>query len=158
MPVLTRDDVVFALNTGDEPSQILDRLGPGVLPFLPTLIADVGNPGLAVRAAYLAGFIEVPAALQALAAASRSPLEVVRVAVASAFARLSVAGQRGLADALLRDESAHVRRVALDGLVAGSATARPVTSLLRRLAEKDPDVQVRESAAFQLARVHGSHR
>ena len=70
------------------------------MPELRSLIDDESEPGLAAKAAYLTGLLG-DEALPVLELAARSPIEVVRIAVASVLARSGNELRAVVADALL---------------------------------------------------------
>jgi HEAT repeat protein len=119
------------------------HLGAAALPFLAELVQGE-DPGLASKAASLAGNIDTAEARAVLVEAGRSPHVVVRIAAAGAVAGLIGLPVNDLLIALMSDKDPYVRKVALDS--AGSTRARGTKEKVMDVAEHDPEEFVREVA------------
>jgi murein L,D-transpeptidase YcbB/YkuD len=138
-------DQVRRILSSDEPDyRSAARLGPAVLPHLQTLVRG-RDPGVASRAAVLAGRIDHDASVAVLQTAASSPLVHVRLAAAAAARRLARPAASSVLAALLNDSDAGVRKVAVR-----SATTRANPALLAKvamIAQRDPTPMVRAAAA-----------
>ncbi|MFC5931441.1 hypothetical protein D6T64_07705 [Cryobacterium melibiosiphilum] len=88
------------------------RLGPEALEHLLTLVTDT-DPGLAAKAAYLAGKIRGDRSEEVLAAAAASEDALVRVAAASAAALLGPDSASRVLTDLVVDADSGVQKLAL---------------------------------------------
>jgi hypothetical protein len=93
------------------------KLGPDALPHLEKLIAS-NEPGIASKAASLAGFIGHPDSAQVLIKAAQSNDPVLRVTAANAARYLPDQEASSVLLALVEDQDAGVQRVALQSLPA----------------------------------------
>jgi HEAT repeat protein len=142
MPVTIEQ--VLAQLSPDEPNyQQAARLGPDALPHLIRLVQE-GDPELASKATYLAGFINVDQSAEVVAQAARSADPVLRVAAAASLSNLSEIPVSP-ANSLLDDQDPGVRRLTLESL----QIRRPAgfKAKVRGLAKSDPDTTVRHLAS-----------
>lgn len=93
------------------------KLGPDALPHLEKLIAS-NEPGIASKAASLAGFIGHPNSAQVLIKAAQSDDPVLRVTAANAAHYLPDQEASSVLLALVEDQDAGVQRMALESLPA----------------------------------------
>lgn len=141
MPVTIEQ--VLAQLSQDEPNyQQASQLGPDALPHLIRLVRE-GDPGLASKATYLAGFINADQSTVVVDLASRSPDAVVRVAAAASLGILSEIPVSP-ASSLLDDQDAGVRRLTLESLRIRRPPGFKVK--VQGIATSDPDTTVREIA------------
>lgn len=105
------------------------RLGPDALDHLLALVRDT-DPGLAAKAAYLAGMIRGDRSEDVLAAAAASEDALVRVAAASAAALLTSDSASRVLNTLVADPDAGVQKLALR-----SVPAEPSPELRGRVRE-----------------------
>jgi hypothetical protein len=106
-------DQVRAALEPEEPNYAAARsLGPDALPHLEKIITS-DHPGLAAKAAYLAGLIGTAGSITALERAARSSQSAVRVAAAAAVAHLPAEQSDPLLLQLVDDADAGVQKVAL---------------------------------------------
>jgi hypothetical protein len=115
MPI-TLQQVLRQLDTDEPNYTALAALGPEALPHLATLVRG-DDPGLASKAAYLASLIQSDEAVDVLTAAATSAHDTVRVAAAAALRNLSAPQAMRLADHLLDDADAGVRKQAVRAAV-----------------------------------------
>ena len=93
------------------------KLGPEALPFLEKLI-ESKDPGIASKAASLAGFIGHPDSARVLEKAAQSENPVLRVTAANAARYLPSEQASGVLLALVEDQDAGVQKMALQSLPA----------------------------------------
>jgi hypothetical protein len=146
--VVTREEVIAAISA-DEPDyqSLAEMFGPDVTPIAEEL-ASSPDPGLASRAASLAGYMEPSAAAGVVAAATRHASAAVRVAAAASLSAVGPEVSRELAVRMLADPEPGVRKGALHSL----ARSRPsgVAAYVRELAGSEPIEEIR-SIANQVA-------
>ena len=135
----------------DEPDYLTAAwLGPDALPHLRHFI-ETGNPGLASRAAYLAGLIDHPSAAPVVEAAARSSAPVVRAAAALGARNLS----HGAADAvllkLLDDDHRGVRVSALKSV--SEQPGREMVAKVRAIQGGDREPALRQLSSRVLERL-----
>lgn len=119
------------------------QFGEAAMPYLKSLVAE-DQPRLAPKAAFLAGVIGGESSHEVVALAARSRHDVVRVAAASALARLPASRAVEIAETLLKDADAGVRvRAAKSAGKLGSVALRV---RLREMAAHDPVLHVRTLA------------
>jgi hypothetical protein len=141
MPV-TLQQVINQLDR-DEPDYVqAARLGPDALPHLRQLIQEP-DPGLAAKAAYLAGAINGDESPEALALAARHADPVVRVAAAASAKNLSSV-TTSLASTLLDDPDPGVRKWGLKTLEAHHPPG--VKAKVEHIMTHDPHLELREQA------------
>jgi HEAT repeat protein len=109
---ITIQEVITRLGQDEPDYKNLAQMGPEAVPHLAALISGT-DVGLASKAAYLASLIKTDEAIDALTAASNSSNEVVRVAAAAGLRNLTVPQATRLADRLLDDTDAGVRKLAV---------------------------------------------
>jgi hypothetical protein len=118
------------------------QLGAEALPHLLTLV-QLGNPGLAAKAASLAGLIDTPESVDVLAIAARHSEPVVRVAAAASAKHLTNL-PTSLAMDLLDDSDAGVRKWGLKALEAHRPMG--IKTRVEEIMTSDPDAGLRERA------------
>jgi hypothetical protein len=137
---LTMEQVLAGLYP-DEPDyeQTARRLGPDAIPFLLELVQG-DDLELASKAASLAGSLSTNRSVEVLTAAAHRPDPVVRVAAAASLRTLPDI-PHDLADSLLTDSDAGVRKLALSSI----EVARPVglKDRVRAMAASDPEEALR---------------
>ena len=149
MPV-TLQEVLKQLDTDEPDYTALAALGPDAVPHLSTLVRS-GDPGVASKAAYLASLIHTDESIDALSSAVASPHEVVRVAAAAALSNLPGPRAARLADRLLDDGDAGVRKVALNAV--GRLRLASLEAKVRSMASSDAEGAVRAVARDELERL-----
>jgi len=123
------------------------RLGAEALPYLQELAAS-DDPMLASKATYLASLIGGDQAVGILHAAAGHQEAAVRVAAATGLKHLREEQAAPIADRLLGDQDAGVRKMAVKS-VATFASA-PMRDRLKRSAGNDPEPFIRELATHHL--------
>jgi HEAT repeat protein len=126
---VSMEDVLQILEAEEPDYESGARLGPEVLPHLETLI-NGPDVGLAAKAASLAGLIGDERSVSVLEQAARRQERVVRVAAAAGARNLPESVSARVLLALLEDEDAGVRKVALS-----SAAESPAEELRQKVAE-----------------------
>jgi hypothetical protein len=114
MPV-TRDQVVKFLNVDEPDYPSAARLGSGAVPYLQEL-ARGPDPGLGVKAVYLASLIQGVGAADIIAEAAGRDDPLYRVVAAASLSRLPPDRLADLAPQLLADPEVGVRRQVVAGL------------------------------------------
>ncbi|MEP6729435.1 MAG: HEAT repeat domain-containing protein [bacterium] len=148
MPV-TLQDVVKQLDREEPNYAQAARLGAEALPYLAQLI-EGDHPGLAAKAAFLAGSINVDDSARVLEIAARHPDPVVRVAAAASAKHLTHM-TTSLATTFLQDADPGVRKWGLRTLEATyPAGVRPS---VERIMTDDPDQGLREQARKMIDRL-----
>jgi HEAT repeat protein len=123
--------------------KLAGELGSEALPALAT-IAEDPNIGLASKAVYLASMISRADAAPILEKAAQHPDPTLRVAAAAGLRNLDPEhAERGV-DALLDDDDASVRKVAMQS--AAAVESPGMKARIKRVAEQDSDPVVREAA------------
>jgi hypothetical protein len=142
MPV-TIEQVLAQLSPDELNYQQTSQLGPDALPHLLRLVQE-GDPGLASKATYLAGFINADQSTAIVDLAARSADPVVRVAAAASLSNLKEIPV-SLATSLLDDQDPGVRRLTLESL----QIHRPAgfKAKVQGIATSDPDLTVRQVAS-----------
>ena len=140
---VTIEQVLAQLRQDEPDYEQATNLGPEALPHLARLVEE-GDPELAPKATYLAGFINAEQSSEVVKRASRSSLPVVRVAAAAALSDLEET-PTPLLESLLDDEDVGVRKLALRSL----ERKRPVgfKRKAREVAENDPNEVLRRFAS-----------
>jgi HEAT repeat protein len=149
MPV-TLQDVLKQLDKDEPDYAALTALGPDAVPHLANLVRS-GEPGIASKAAYLASLIQTDESVDALSSAIASPHEVVRVAAAAGLRNLPAPQAARLADRLLDDRDAGVRKVALNSV--GRLGLEALASKVRSMASSDAEGALRAVARQELERL-----
>lgn len=139
---VTLQDVMNQLGREETDYVQAARIGADALPHL-RLLVQSDNPGLAAKAAFLAGSINGDGSVQVLELAAAHGDPIVRVA-AAASARHVTQITTSLARHFLNDTDPGVRRWALRSLELN----RPpdLTPKLNELAQCDPEPSVRDQA------------
>jgi HEAT repeat protein len=139
---VTIDQVLSQLNRDEPNYQEAVQLGPEALPHLLRLVQG-GNPDIASKATYLAGFINADQSTAVVDLAARSSDLLVRIAAAASLGNLGEIPTSPAAS-LLDDQDPGVRRLTLESL----QTRRPAgfKSKVQEIAAKDPDEIVRQVA------------
>ena len=148
---ITMDDVLGYLDS-DEPSYdaAAEDLGVDALPFLQQLV-EAGDPGLAGKAAYLAGRIGSSDSAEVLHAAARHGDASVRVAAAAAMSLVPASAADPVLRELVHDQDTGVRRVAVE---AAMEQAEPAfLDPLREVARDEEDKYVRTLAGDAVQRI-----
>lgn len=151
MPV-TLQDVLKQLDTDEPDYTALTALGPDAVPHLTTLVRS-DDPGVAAKAAYLASLIQADESIEALSSAVASPHEVVRVAAAAGLRNLAGPQATRLAERLLDDGDAGVRKVALNAV--GRLGLTTLAAKVRSMASSDDETALRAVARQELDRLGG---
>ena len=146
MPVMLQD-VLRQLDTDEPDYAALTALGPDAVPHLVTLIRSE-DPGIASKAAYLASLIQTDESVDALTAAIASPHDAVRVAAAAGLRNLPTTQAARLADRLLDDGDAGVRKVALNAV--GRLGLESLRAKVRSMATNDAERALRAVARQEL--------
>jgi HEAT repeat protein len=141
---ITMNDVRARLDPDEVDYLEARKLGPEAIPFLMELVQGE-DLGLASKAACLASMIASDQSRAVLEAAAKSKEIVVRVAAAAGIRHLSEVDAEKVANLLINDSDAGVRKVVLKS-VADFKSPNIVT-MVRKLAEKDPEPFVRDLAA-----------
>lgn len=148
---MTVIDEVRAALAPDEPNYTAAaRLGPEALPVLQELVHG-DDAMLAAKAAYLAGLIPGENRSEVLAAAAGSSEPTVRVAAAAALGNLAAEQAGPIADTLLADADAGIRKQALRA-AARFRTSAAMTERVRKVARADPEPALRQQAEEALNR------
>jgi hypothetical protein len=141
---LTMEQVLAGLYP-DEPDyeQTAQGLGPDAIPFLLELVQG-DDLELASKAASLAGSLSTNRSVEVLTAAARRADPVVRVAAAASLRKLPDL-PHDLADSLLIDDDAGVRKLALTSI----EIVRPagLKERVRAMAASDPEEALRNLAS-----------
>jgi hypothetical protein len=147
MPV-SMTDVRRALDPDEVDYPAAAALGDEALPHLRTLV-ETGDPGIAAKAAYLAGLINGGPSESIVALAASHADARVRASAASAASHLDdQATERVLTDLVL-DEDAGVQKLAL-----GSVPAQPSQSMrsqVQRVSQSASHPLLRQKASDVLA-------
>jgi hypothetical protein len=147
MPV-SMTDVRRALDPDEVDYPAAAALGDEALPHLRTLV-ETGDPGIAAKAAYLAGLINGSPSESIVALAASHADARVRASAASAASHLDdQATERVLTDLVL-DEDAGVQKLAL-----GSVPAQPSQSMrsqVQRVSQSASHPLLRQKASDVLA-------
>jgi HEAT repeat protein len=139
---VTMEQVLGQLNRTEPDYEQAARLGPEALPLLSRLVQG-GDPRLASRATWLAGFINTDQSVSVLEEAARSSDPVVRIAAAGSLRNLSEL-PAPLANDLLSDQDNGVRLWTLKAL----ESHRPgdFKTQVEQIAANDPKEELREIA------------
>ena len=116
------DQVRAALDPEEPNYPAAAKLGPDALPHLERLITG-DHPGLAAKAAYLAGLIGTEKSLSAMDKAARSAQVPVRIAAAAAAQHLAGDHAETVLLQLVDDSDPGVRKVAARSAPAGASDA-----------------------------------
>lgn len=144
---VTLQQVLNQLDTDEPNYTALAALGPEAVPHLASLVRGE-DAGLASKAAYLASLIQSEESVGVLTAAAASAHDVVRVAAASGLRNLSADLALPLADRLLEDADAGVRKQALRA--AGRLGLGSLEAKLKSAAAGDADTALRQVASQEL--------
>ncbi|WP_026551743.1 HEAT repeat domain-containing protein [Arthrobacter sp. H20] len=147
---VTMEDVRRALDPDEVDYPEASRLGPDALPHLMTLVQEA-EPGLAAKAAYLAGAIEGEQSADIVAAAATNGDARVRVAAAQAAALLPPSSASRVLGSLMLDDDQGVQKVALRSVSAGLSPE--VRDKVAEVSENSSDPALREIAAEALGRL-----
>lgn len=139
---VTMQDVVRQLDRDEPDYAQAARLGPQALVHLRQLIQG-SNPGLAAKAACLAGTMNVPESVSVLELAARHPDPVVRVAAAASAKNLTKMNTL-LATTFLSDVDPGVRKWGLRSL--GVNHPQGIKVKVEQIMKNDPDSGLREQA------------
>jgi len=139
---VTMEQVLGHLNRTEPDYEQAARLGPEALPLLLRLVQE-GDPRLASRATWLAGFINAGQSVSVLEEAARTSDSVVRIAAAGSLRHLSEL-PAPLANDLLSDQDSGVRLWTLKAL----ETHLPgdFKPQVQQIAANDPNEELRERA------------
>ena len=116
------DQVRAALDPEEPNYPAAAKLGPDALPHLERLITG-DHPGLAAKAAYLAGLIGTEKSLPAMDKAARSGQTAVRIAAAAGAQHLAGDHAEAVLLQLVDDSDPGVRKVAARSAPAGMSDA-----------------------------------
>ena len=111
MPI-TKQEVIKRLGADEPKYATLAKMGPDAVPHLAALM-NGEDLGLAAKATYLASVIQTEEAIEALTAAAMSPHAIIRVAAAAGLGNVSGRRAIPLAERLLEDKDAGVRKFAV---------------------------------------------
>jgi hypothetical protein len=142
MPV-TIDQVLSQLNPDEPNYQQAAQLGPDAVPHLMRLV-QAGDPGLASKATYLAGFIKANQSILVVDLAARSAEPLVRVAAAASLSNFPTIPVSS-ATILINDPDPGVRRLTLESLQIRRPTG--FKARVQEMATTDPDGTVRRLAS-----------
>lgn len=144
MPV-TMKDVRAALDPDEVDYAAAARLGPEALPHLAVLVREA-EPGLAAKAAYLAGALQFQGeqAEEIVAMAASNGDARVRVAAASAAALLAPESASRVLNGLVVDSDAGVQKLALRSVP--SSPSAELRSTVQNVSKNAPDRGLREIA------------
>ncbi len=140
---VTIEQVLGQINRTEPDYEQAAQLGPQALPLLLRLVQE-GDPRLASRATWLAGFIDAEQSGSVLEEAARSSDPVVRRAAAGSLMYLSEL-PAPLAQRLLSDQDEGVRLWTLRALEIHRP--RDVSPQVQRMAENDPNEELRDIAS-----------
>jgi hypothetical protein len=142
-------DEVRRLLEPDEPDYAAAALllGAGDVVHLAALAAGE-DPMMASKAVYLAGMLEVDGVGDVLTDAAGNADPIVRVAAAASVRNAEASVAVALGTRLLADADVGVRRMVADS--AALSSSADVGARLRRLVERDADVEVRSRAELLL--------
>ncbi len=149
MPV-TMKQVRAALDPDEPDYAKAARLGPDALPHLARLIAGK-DPGLASKAASLAGMIAHERAVPVLEKAAKSKDARVRVAAAASARHLPAPGASRVLAALIQDADVGVQKVALRSVPAGATPE--LRSKVETLSKSRGNPAIRDLSKEVLARL-----
>lgn len=139
---VTLQDVVKQLDREEPNYEQAARLGAAALPYLRQLI-EGDHPGLAAKAAFLAGSINAADSAPVLEIAARHPDPAVRVAAAASAKHLTHM-TTSLATIFLQDADPGVRKWGLRTLEATYPTG--VRPAVEKIMTHDPEQGLREQA------------
>jgi len=141
-------DVRRALDPDEVDYPAAAALGEEALPHLRTLV-ETGDPGIAAKAAYLAGLINGSHSESIVALAASHDDARVRASAASAASHLdNEATDRVLTDLVL-DQDAGVQKLALNSVPA--QPSQNLRSQVQRVSESAPHPLLRQKASDVLA-------
>jgi HEAT repeat protein len=109
---ITKQEVIRRLGAVEPKYTELAKMGPEAVPHLAALI-NGEDLGFAAKATYLASVIQTDEAIDALSVAATSPHRIVRVAAAAGLGNVRDPRAISLAQRLLDDEDAGVRKFAV---------------------------------------------
>lgn len=139
---VTLQDVIRQLDREEPDYEQAAQLGPEALPHLRQLIQG-GNPGLAAKAACLAGMMNSNESVALLELAARHNDPVVRVAAAASATGLTNM-PASLAAAFLDDADPGVRKWGLRSLEVNHPQG--IRTKVEKIVKDDPDSGLREQA------------
>lgn len=109
---LTKQEVIRRLGADEPNYKMLAQMGAEAVPHLAALI-NGEDLGIAAKATYLASVMQTDEGIEALMTAATSPHPVVRVAAAAGLRNVADAKAVRLAERLLEDRDAGVRKLAV---------------------------------------------
>ncbi len=142
MPV-TMKDVRTALDPDEVDYAAARRLGPEALPHLAVLVREA-EPGLAAKAAYLAGTLQGAQSEEIVALAASSGDARVRVAAATAAGLLAPESASRVLTRLVVDSDAGVQKLALRSVPASPSAE--LRSTVQSVSKNATDRRMREIA------------
>jgi HEAT repeat protein len=151
MPV-TMKQVRAALDPEEPDYAKAAKLGPGALPHLEKLIGGK-DPGLASKAASLAGMVGDERAARVLEKAARHKDVRVRVAAAHSAQYLPPLDASRILSTLLADDDVGVQKVALKSVARGVAVTAELRSSVETLAKRQAHPAIRDLSSEVLARL-----
>ena len=146
MPI-TKQEVIKRLGADEPKYAALAKMGPEAVPHLRALIKG-DDMGLAAKATYLASVIQTEEAIEALTDAVMSPHAIIRVAAAAGLGNLSARRAIPLAERLLEDKDAGVRKFAVRA--ASKVRLSALEPKLRAIAMQDNVQSLRRIAESAL--------
>ncbi|MBG6190532.1 HEAT repeat protein [Arthrobacter sp. CAN_A212] len=147
---VTMEEVRAALDPDEVDYPEASRLGPEALPHLLTLVREA-EPGLAAKAAYLAGAIDSAQSEEVVAAAAANDDARVRVAAAEAAAMLPPESASRVLGSLMLDDDQGVQKLSLRSVSTGLSAE--VRDKVAEVSEGAPDPGLRKLAAEALGRM-----
>jgi HEAT repeat protein len=147
---VTMADVRGALDPDEVDYAFAAQLGPDALPHLMALV-EGADPGLAAKAAYLAGKIRGTASEAVVAAAAASDDARVRVAAASAASMLAPEAASRVLTGLVLDADTGVQKLALRSVPAEASPN--LRASIEQLSQAGPELAVRPMVTETLDRL-----
>jgi HEAT repeat protein len=148
-------DVRAYLDPEEVDYEAASTMGPDAIPFLMELVQG-DDPGLAAKATYLASLLGSERSIPVLQAAAQSKEAVVRVAAAAGVRNLPEAEAEKLADVIVEDADAGVRKVLVRSVAEFRSTR--LAKKVQSVAEKDPEGFVRDIAASTAKRMRSRRK
>lgn len=154
---ITIQQLMKRLDTDEPNYATLAAIGSETLSHLSVLVSG-DDPGLASKAAYLASLIDGEEAASVVALAGISAVAVIRAAAAAGLSNMKEPHVSQLADRMLDDSDAGVRKLALRAI--GKLNITALIPKIKLLAAKDNNVRLRllaksELKQFSAARADG---
>ena len=147
MPV-SMTDVRRALDPDEVDYAAAADLGDEALPHLRTLV-ETGDPGIAAKAAYLAGLINGSHSESVVALAASHADARVRASAASAASHLDDQATERVLEGLVLDEDAGVQKLALNSVPA--QPSQNMRSQVQRVSQSARHPLLRQKASDVLA-------